>query len=33
MLLQKSDVIIAALGNPTLCREARQRKGIRLPGD
>lgn len=30
----ESDVIIAALGeNPTLCGEARQRKGIRLPGD
>jgi beta-glucosidase len=29
-----SDVIIAALGeNPTLCGEARERKGIRLPGD
>lgn len=28
-----SDVIIAALGeNPTLCGEARERKGIRLPG-
>ena len=27
-------MIIAALGeNPTLCGEARQRKGIRLPGD
>ena len=30
----ESDVIIAALGeNPTLCGEARQRKGICLPGD
>jgi len=29
-----SDVIIAAVGeNPTLCGEARERKGIRLPGD
>ncbi len=29
-----SDVIIAAMGeNPTLCGEARERKGIRLPGD
>ena len=29
-----SDIIIAALGeNPTLCGEARERKGIRLPGD
>lgn len=33
-LASESDVVIAALGeNPTLCREARQRKGIRLPGD
>lgn len=33
-LASESDVIIAALGeNPTLCGEARQRKGIRLPGD
>lgn len=29
-----SDVVIAALGeNPTLCGEARNRKGIRLPGE
>jgi beta-glucosidase len=29
-----SDLIIAAMGeNPTLCGEARERKGIRLPGD
>lgn len=33
-LAAESDVVIAALGeNPTLCGEARQRKGIRLPGD
>ncbi len=33
-LASESDVVIAALGeNPTLCGEARQRKGIRLPGD
>jgi len=33
-LAQESDVIIAAVGeNPTLCGEARERKGIRLPGD
>ena len=33
-LAEGSDVIIAALGeNPTLCGEARERKGIRLPGD
>lgn len=33
-LAANSDIIIAALGeNPTLCGEARSRKGIRLPGD
>ena len=33
-LASESDIIIAALGeNPTLSGEARQRKGIRLPGD
>ena len=33
-LASESDVVIAALGeNPTLCGEARERKGIRLPGD
>lgn len=33
-LASESDVIIAAMGeNPTLSGEARQRKGIRLPGD
>jgi beta-glucosidase len=33
-IAENSDVIIAALGeNPTLCGEARERKGIRLPGD
>ena len=33
-LASESDIVIAALGeNPTLCGEARERKGIRLPGD
>ncbi len=33
-LAKKSDVIVAAMGeNPALCGEARQRPGIKLPGD